>query len=278
MSTSIDPGCFPIEQTAFPGPYHKSSALPLGPWKVMANGRIYTLNIRSVSGHEVNAEFSSGDIANARWDKDAGNSGVLTFTRVLSDPPLEQNFTGYLLRYDTTDPKWRMAGTFGNKELGHPESGWYATLERKDRSTGGFSNVTEATMSLQTIIRQEALAALVGELEDPARSFWDLKYLYLYGLSEIGVPVRTPSGPPDDLSTVSVEERLLVHEKLIMGLIDIAAGDPTPQPSLQAILQDREARLAAASGLAEQLDSKLDQVKEEIKRLGAAKMSQRKHK
>lgn len=90
----------------------------------MAAGRIYTLQITGVSGGMVTAQFSSGDLEGAAWD---ATTGRLTFIRVL--PKLRQEYTGYLLPYDGADSKWRMAGIFGDVEVG-PQSGWYATLSR----------------------------------------------------------------------------------------------------------------------------------------------------
>lgn len=124
MKASREPGCFPAEQTAFPGPYHPPSALALGEWHVLANGRIYTLNVTAVTGGRVTARLSSGEIERAAWD---ATTRRLTFIRVLRE--LRQEFTGYLLHYDSADPKWRMAGVFGDVEVG-PQSGWYATLPR----------------------------------------------------------------------------------------------------------------------------------------------------
>ena len=125
MGTSSQPGCFPADLSAFPGPYRKSSSLPLGEWHVLANGRIYTLQITEVSGSMVTAQLSSGDIEGATWD---AATGKFTFSRVL--PKLRQEFTGYLLHYDEgADLKWRIAGVFGDVKVG-PQSGWYATLAR----------------------------------------------------------------------------------------------------------------------------------------------------
>lgn len=124
MSTPRDPGCFPADPTAFPAPHHQPSTLPVGEWRLLANGRIYIFDITAVTGSRVTADLSSGDIEGAHWD--VGNSS-LTFIRVL--PGLRQEFTGYLLHYSKADPKWRMAGVFGDVTVG-PQSGWYATLPR----------------------------------------------------------------------------------------------------------------------------------------------------
>lgn len=124
MATARPPGCFPAEQTAFPGPWKTSAKLPQGDWHVMANGRIYTLTITAVSGSQVTATLTSGTIEDATWD---AATGTLTFVRVL--PHVKQRFTGYLLHFDDADTKWRMAGIFGDVAVG-PQSGWYATQPR----------------------------------------------------------------------------------------------------------------------------------------------------
>ena len=122
------PGNFPTDVTQYPGPYqpggmHPSEELPLGRWHVMANGRILLLDIHGVSGSRVDASLSSGQIVNAEWDE---SSGKLTFTRVTS---IKQDFRGYLMQFDPSDVHWRMAGVYGNVQVGE-QTGWYATRPR----------------------------------------------------------------------------------------------------------------------------------------------------
>ena len=122
--TSTDPGSFP-RTSAYPDPYTTPRDLPLGRWYLMANGRIYQLDITAVSGTAVTATLSSGDVKDAKWD---ASTRKLTFFRSLPRLGLVQQFTGYLLAYsDGKDPKWRMAGIFGNDKA---KSGWYATQHR----------------------------------------------------------------------------------------------------------------------------------------------------
>lgn len=101
------------------------------------------------------------------------------------------------------------------------------------------------------------------------RLFWDYKYLYIYGLAGLELPaaVPVPSIPWQEPTPTPVIEQLQHHEEILNGLIDIVAGDPTPQRSIQAVLQDRESRLAAARGLAQRFETGLKQVNEEIERL-----------
>lgn len=52
-----------------------------------------------------------------------------------------------------------------------------------------------------------------------------------------------------------------------MGLVDVVAGDPNPQPSLPSLggfLRDKGIRLKAAEGLAKRLEASLGHLKEEI--------------
>ncbi|MDJ0836363.1 MAG: hypothetical protein QNK37_07570 [Acidobacteriota bacterium] len=124
MITYQEPGCFPAEETAFPGPYKSSRDLPLGDWNACVNGRIFTLRISAVNGSKVTASFTGAQIVNALYDR---NTGLLTFTRVTS---IKQDYRGFLMYFDDADPFWRMAGEFGEVSAG-PQAGWYATLPRK---------------------------------------------------------------------------------------------------------------------------------------------------
>ncbi|MCB9570064.1 MAG: hypothetical protein H6710_23055 [Myxococcales bacterium] len=125
------PGVFPAD-SLFDGPYAKSTALPLGSWRAMANGRVYTLEITAQAGADVTATMSSGTIRDARWDPATLH---FTFTRVIPNV-IEQAFSAYLFHFDEADPLWRMAGTFQTvKNLSQHSvpmipSGWYATLHR----------------------------------------------------------------------------------------------------------------------------------------------------
>jgi hypothetical protein len=130
MPHTDEAGCFPSSAIWGGGGrrYLAGSTLPLGEWHVMANGRIHFLNIISVSGGIVKAEYNDLPIE-GRWD-----GRVLTFTRVETRGiDLRQNFTGYLMNYLEPDPKWRMAGVFQNERKDDPigPAGWYATRPRE---------------------------------------------------------------------------------------------------------------------------------------------------
>jgi len=125
------PGVFPGD-SLFPGPYSEPATLALGAWKVMANGRVYTLEITAVDSGDVTATLSSGMIRDARWD---ATTKQLTFTRVIPNV-IEQAWSAHIFWNDPTDPLWRMAGTFQTVKNLSPHSvpkipsGWYATLPR----------------------------------------------------------------------------------------------------------------------------------------------------
>jgi len=125
------PGVFPAD-SLFPGPYEEAKELPLGAWKAMANGRVYTLDITAQDGADVTATLSSGTIRDARWD---AATKEFSFTRVIPNV-IEQAWTAYVFWSDPTDPLWRMAGTFQTVKNLSPHtvpmipSGWYATLPR----------------------------------------------------------------------------------------------------------------------------------------------------
>ncbi len=125
------PGCFPAD-SLFSGPFSLPKAVPLGAWKVMANGRVFTLDITAQDGANVTATLSSGTVRDAKWDK---ATKLFTFTRVVPNV-IEQAWQAYLMYYDATDPYWRMAGTLQTVKNLSPHNvptipgGWYATLRR----------------------------------------------------------------------------------------------------------------------------------------------------
>lgn len=126
---SVQPGSFPSN---LPGPYRYTQRLPLGPWNLMVNGRVYVLDIQEISrGGRVRAEIGSGTIEDASWDGvgTAMMAGKLSFIRVTND--VRQQFEGWLFQYNEEDPLWRMAGTIEHTTGPEARSGWYATLPRR---------------------------------------------------------------------------------------------------------------------------------------------------
>ena len=127
------PGLFP--ETAIlgsDGRFGLEPDLPTGTWHVMANGRVYHLDIEKVSGGSVGGRISSGSFQDGYYD---AASGHFTFTRTLHDGT-PQYWSAYLL-YNVLskplDPAHRMAGTIfqGNLNPHTRNGGWYATLPRR---------------------------------------------------------------------------------------------------------------------------------------------------
>jgi len=132
---STEPGCFPSSAiwSRVDHTYTNPTALPLGEWHVMSNGRIHRLNIISVSGSTVTGKYEGEDIIGAEWD---AATRRLIFFRQVSDVGLLQIFTGYLMQYLSPDPKWRIAGLIHQREpiTEMPDAGWYATLPRTKKT------------------------------------------------------------------------------------------------------------------------------------------------
>ena len=125
------PGSFPANDV-YPGPYGYTGDLPLGTWRMLANGRVYDLDLFSVQGNRVEADMSSGAISDAEWTGFANASTLaeLSFTRYVQSTGVKQRFTGFLLHYSKEDPLWRLVGTFGDLKVG-TQAGWYATLPKE---------------------------------------------------------------------------------------------------------------------------------------------------
>lgn len=120
------------------------------------------------------------------------------------------------------------------------------------------------------LTRQVALGLLVRGVterdEELIRLFWDLQYLYKFGLPEI-VPSEIPVDfniPQPDPSPI---DRIQVNETILSQLVDVVAGDPSPQPSIQSILKDTNIRLSSAKNFAQNLNSALKMVNSEIQEL-----------
>jgi hypothetical protein len=98
--------------------------------------------------------------------------------------------------------------------------------------------------------------------------FWDLQYLYKYGIVTDLTPSLPHSTPFADPTPTPVLERLGFHDELLFNMMGALADDPEPEPGILSVLGNREIRLVAAKGLAERLESGLESVKAEIDRLG----------
>jgi hypothetical protein len=120
---------------------------------------------------------------------------------------------------------------------------------------------------LDAILRRLALEALAGRAPSGI-GFWDLQYLYRFGVPTIPSAVFSRlTIPPVQPDTNELAERVQLHEEILFTLVSPTANDLNPQPSLEAVVGDRAARLEAARGLATRLELGLKQVSLEIQRL-----------
>jgi hypothetical protein len=121
---------------------------------------------------------------------------------------------------------------------------------------------------LAEIIRRLALESLAGR-GPTGISFWDLKYIYHFGIPKLPptepAPVPWPRVPQPDPDPTSLAARVTILEQLVFDLIDVPA-DPTPQPS-KSVLVNRELRLESVRRLTEQFETGLKQLHEEQKLL-----------
>jgi hypothetical protein len=121
---------------------------------------------------------------------------------------------------------------------------------------------------LAQIVRRLALEAL-ADLRPRELSFWDLKYIYHFGIPKLPptmpAPVPWPPGPQPDPDPTSLAARVAILEQLVFDLIDVPA-DPSPQPA-KSVLLNRELRLESVRRLTEQFETGLKQLNEEQKQL-----------
>lgn len=136
---------------------------------------------------------------------------------------------------------------------------------------------------LNQLIRQVALGILVKAAReqnpDLARYFWDLKYLYEFGLEpppEAVPDIPFPPGPQPDPVPF---RQLGIHAEVLFGLADLVAdqavagtgaGDPSPQPNLGFVLTNPDPRLDAAKHVQQRLKKAVGHLEEEIHRLEKA--------
>ena len=122
---------------------------------------------------------------------------------------------------------------------------------------------------LDEIVRRLVIAVFAGRVPgvDAARWFWDLKYLYHFGLPKLPplLPMPWPPGPQPDPDPASLAQRVSALEQLVFELIDVGR-DPSPQPS-QSVLLNREIRLESVKRMTKQFETGLQQLAEEQKRL-----------
>ena len=142
MATASQPGSFPAKISEFPGGWLDQDELPTGTWHVMANGRIFTLDINKKSdGSFAGTLSNSNDTQDFEWH---GATHKITFKRILSNVGPSgtetriQPFIGYLMAFDQAHEfKWRIAGSFETEdEKGcslFPTASWYATTPRNEK-------------------------------------------------------------------------------------------------------------------------------------------------
>ena len=111
-----------------------------------------------------------------------------------------------------------------------------------------------------------------GIRREIVESFWDLQYLYRFGIPEIPSPLP-PKGPetdPNPADQIYLRDDLifeLTNAMLDVGNVRPRRGDPSPQPSLISKLGQTEFRIAGAKKLAERLSKAQALLSEEIIRL-----------
>jgi hypothetical protein len=117
------------------------------------------------------------------------------------------------------------------------------------------------------IFRQVALNLLVHGVQTGnstiIEAYWDLMYIYKFGLWKIP-EIRIPPGHgPDPSPILSTQD----HNFLLFELVNSVAGDPEPQPNLKTNVFSNKVRLAAVKGLRERLASAVKLADVEITRL-----------
>jgi len=125
---------------------------------------------------------------------------------------------------------------------------------------------------MDSIIKQVALATLARAVQDPdpkvreelSLLFWDLLNIYRFGLPELPKPEPIIPFPPQPQPDPSPIDRLMIHEEILFGLIDIVKGDPSPQPSIAGVLNNTEIRLKSAKNLSQRLNTAMKELNQEI--------------
>ena len=120
---------------------------------------------------------------------------------------------------------------------------------------------------LNQVIASSALGLIARIVREGDESlvpyFWDLMYLYRYGLGHLQIP-HSPIPP---LPTPDPSPPREVHDRLLFELFNALLGDPNPQPNLVGMLGAREARLAGAKALQSRVNTAQQHLAAEIGRL-----------
>ena len=94
-------------------------------------------------------------------------------------------------------------------------------------------------------------------------AYWDLMYIYKFGIWKIPEPIIPKIGGPDP-SPISITQD---HNLLLFELVNLVAGDPEPQPNLKTDVFSNKVRLAAVKALRERLVSAVKLADLEMTRL-----------
>jgi hypothetical protein len=129
---------------------------------------------------------------------------------------------------------------------------------------------------LDQVIRSLALDLIAGAVRHPdpairarlAEAFWDLQYLYRFGIPKIsGIELLPRTFPPEPGPDPFPINRLKLHEDLIFDLARAVLNDPDPEPNITSVVGSKVARLAGARSLSKRLAAAQKLLAKEIERL-----------
>lgn len=129
---------------------------------------------------------------------------------------------------------------------------------------------------LETLIKGVALDLIAGVLRHPdpsarrkfAEAYWDLQYLYRFGIPKIsGIDELPRPFPPEPRPHPSPIDRTKIHEEVLFGLAKALLMDPEPEPNISSVFGDKAVKLAAAKNLSQRLLAAEKLLTKEIARL-----------
>lgn len=109
-------------------------------------------------------------------------------------------------------------------------------------------------------------------LKDLIEAYWDVKIFEKYGL----LKTPDPEGPIEGLSPLSLQPQpepspmsgSLFRDSLLLDVLDLAMGDPNPQPdSWIQVLGNKQIRINSAKKLRDHFKKAIPQLEAEAKRL-----------
>jgi hypothetical protein len=103
-----------------------------------------------------------------------------------------------------------------------------------------------------------------------AEAYWDILYIYRFGLPKI--PVGELEGPSPFQSQPQTEPSPMsgsfVRDFMLLDVLEHAMGDPHPQPdSFITLLGNKQMRITSARNLRDHLKKAIPQLEAEVKRL-----------